>query len=155
MSSVQEMMHEPVLTAAPDERVDSVVRRMCTAEVGAVLVVEDGKLRGIFSERDLLARVVGGGRNPSETRVGEVSTEKVVTVAPSASIRECAEALRSGKIRHLPVVDDGKPVGIVSARDFFEKVAGELETLIDRLRYDAELHENEDPYDHFGGSYGR
>ena len=58
-------------------------------------------------------------------------------------------------MRHLPIADDGKLVGIVSARDFFEQVAGELETLIDRLRHDAELREGEDPYDHFGGSYGR
>ena len=156
MSSIEGMMHEKIVTAGPDEMVDSVVRRMCDTGVGSVLIVEDEKLRAVFSERDLLTRVVADGRDPKTTRVGEVATEQVVTVKSSASIRKCAEALKLRKVRHLPVTDDdGKPIGIVSARDFFENVTGELETLLDRVKYDADLHQAEDPYDHFGGSYGR
>jgi CBS domain-containing protein len=155
MTSIEALMHEKVVTAGPDEMVDAVVRRMCDTGVGAVLIVEDEKLRAVFSERDLLTRVVGEGRAPSSTRVGEVSTEQVVSVSRDTSIRKCAEALKLRKVRHLPVTEDGRPVGIVSARDFFETVTGELETLLERARYDAELREAEDPYDHFGGSYGR
>lgn len=155
MSSIAEMMHEKVVTAGPEEMVDSVVRRMCEAEVGAVLIVENDKLRAVFSERDLLTRVVGEGRDPSSTPVGVVSTDGVVSVERSASVRKCAETLKERQIRHLPITDDGKPIGIVSARDFFEKVTGEFETLLDRIKYDAELQQAEDPYDHFGGSYGR
>jgi CBS domain-containing protein len=58
-------------------------------------------------------------------------------------------------VRHLPVLSDGRPVGILSARDFFEAVSGGLEALIERARYDEKLRDNIDPYDHLGGSYGR
>jgi signal-transduction protein with cAMP-binding, CBS, and nucleotidyltransferase domain len=155
MSLIEDVMHENPVSVGPDERVDSVVRKMCDAGVGAVLVVEDGKLRSVFSERDLLTRVVADGRDPATTRVAEVSTEQVVTVSRDASIRQCAEALKNRRIRHLPVTEDGKPIAIISARDFFERITGELETLMDRAKYDAELHQAEDPYDHMGGSYGR
>ena len=57
--------------------------------------------------------------------------------------------------RHLPVLEGGKPVGVISARDFFAAVAGGLEEWIERARYDEKLRENVDPYDHLGGSYGR
>jgi signal-transduction protein with cAMP-binding, CBS, and nucleotidyltransferase domain len=155
MSLIEDVMHENPVSVGPDEMVDSVVRKMCDAGVGAVLVVEDGKLRSVFSERDLLTRVVADGRDPATTRVAEVSTEQVVTVSRDASIRKCAEALKNRRIRHLPVTEDGKPIAIISARDFFERITGELETLMNRAKYDAELHQAEDPYDHMGGSYGR
>jgi len=155
MSLIEDVMHENPVSVGPDEMVDSVVRRMCEAGVGAVLVVEDEKLRAVFSERDLLTRVVGDGRDPATTRVGEVSTEQVVTVSRDAPIRKCAEALKARRIRHLPVTEDGKPIAIISARDFFERITGELETLMDRAKYDTAVHQAEDPYDHMGGSYGR
>ena len=156
MSLIVELMHDAVVTADPDEMVDVVVRRMCEVGVGAVVVIEDGKLRSVFSERDVLTRVVGEGRDPAKTRVGEVSTEQVVSVTRDTHIRKCAEALKARRVRHLPVTDDeGKVVGMVSARDFFERVSGELESWIDRAKYDEELRQAEDPYDHLGGSYGR
>ncbi|MCP4035708.1 MAG: CBS domain-containing protein [bacterium] len=155
MSTIEGLMQEQLVTAAPTETVDAVVKRMCEAGVGAVLVVENDALRGVFSERDLLTRVVGQGRDPATTSVGSVSSDDVVSVGRDASLRECASTLQVHGVRHLPVTNDGKPVGVISARDFFEKVTGELETLIDRLRYDDALKGVEDPYDHVGGSYGR
>ncbi len=155
MTSIEEIMQTELVTAEAEEKVEAVVRRMTEAGVGAALVLEDGALRAVFTERDLLHRVVGEGRSPADTRVLDVSTEQVVTVARDASIRRCAEALTKRKVRHLPVVENGRPVGIVSARDFFERVAGRLEELVDHLRYENQLAENEDPYDHLGGSYGR
>jgi CBS domain-containing protein len=99
---------------------------------------------------------VAEGRSAEATRVSEVATHPVATVPAGASLRQCAETLRDQGVRHLPILDaGGKPVGILSARDFFEAVAGGLERLIERIRYDEQLRANLDPYDHLGGSYGR
>ncbi len=153
--SIDEFVSKPLVTATGDEMVAVVVRRMAEASVGAVVVLDAQKLVGLFSERDLLARVVAEGRDPKTTTIGEVATSAVVTAAPGESLKECAARLRSNGIRHLPVVKDGQPVGVVSARDFFEAVAGHFERLIERLRYDEQLASDSDPYDHMGGSYGR
>ena len=155
MTSIEELMHRDVVTAEPDETVGAVVRRMCDAGVGAAVIVEDGALRALFTERDLLTRVVGDGKDPASTRIIEVSTEQVITVPRDTPLRTCAEALKKRKSRHLPVVEGGRPVGIVSARDFFELLSEGLEGLVDQLRYEDQLASGEDPYDHLGGSYGR
>jgi CBS domain-containing protein len=155
MLSIDSLMNGKVVTAAPSDRVADVSRRMDGARVGAVVLVEGGRLSGIFSERDLLRRVVAAGKDPAATTVGSVATREVVSVAPKASLRECAETLKTHGVRHLPVVEGGRVVGILSARDFFAAVAGELEGLFERIRYDEQLRQNVDPYDHLGGSYGR
>lgn len=155
MTSIEKIMHRDVLTVAPDESVEAVVKQMCDAGAGSALILEDGKLRALFTERDLLTRVVREGRDATRTPIIEVSTEQVITVQKDASIRRCADALRKRKARHLPVVEDGKPIGIVSARDFFELLTSKFEVLVEHLRYENQLADDEDPYDHLGGSYGR
>jgi CBS domain-containing protein len=153
--SVEALMKRELVGVDPGVSVAEAARRMREARVGAVLLLEGGSLTGIFSERDLATRVVAEGRSPDATKVGEVATRPVVTVPAGASLRQCAETLRDKGLRHLPVVSGGKAVGILSARDFFEAVAGGLEGLIERSRYDEKLRDNIDPYDHIGGSYGR
>ncbi len=155
MTSIEDIMHTDVVTAEPDETVEAVAKRMSEAGVGAAVVVEGGKVRGLFSERDLLNRVVVDGRDPATTSVIQAATEQVVTVPRDATIKKCAEALKARKSRHLPVVNDGALVGIVSARDFFELLSGQFEDLVEHLRYENQLAQDEDPYDHLGGSYGR
>jgi CBS domain-containing protein len=155
MTSIEDIMHRDVVTAEPEETVDSVVRLMADAGVGAAVIVEGGKVRALFTERDLLTRIVRDGLDAKSTPVIQVATEQVVTVPKDASIRTCAEALKSRKSRHLPVVDDGKLVGIVSARDFFELLSGRFEDLVEHLRYENQLAADQDPYDHVGGGYGR
>jgi len=155
MTSIEEIMHRDVVTAEPNETVERVVQRMCDAGVGAAVIVDEGRVQALFTERDLMTRVTRDGKDPATTRVIEVATEQVITVSKDTSIRDCAEALKSRKARHLPVTEDGRPIGIVSARDFFELLAGRLEGLVDHLRYENQLAEDEDPYDHLGGSYGR
>lgn len=155
MISIEDIMHRDVVTAGPDETVEAVVKLMADAGVGAAVIVEDGKVRAVFSERDLLTRVVRDGRDATSMSVLSASTEQVVTVAKDTSIRACAEALKNRKSRHLPVVHDGELVGIVSARDFFELLSGKFEDLVEHLRYENQLSQDQDPYDHIGGSYGR
>jgi CBS domain-containing protein len=156
MLSVESLMKRDPVGVEAGASVAEAARRMREAAVGAVLVLEKGRLAGIFSERDLLTRVVAEGRDPAATKVADVATRPVATVAAGASLRQCAETLREQGVRHLPILDAaGRPVGMLSARDFFEAVAGGLERLIEQRRYDEALRENVDPYDHLGGSYGR
>ena len=131
-----------------------VTRRMSEAGVGSILVLDGEELAGLFSERDLLVRVVAKGLDPTATTVGEVATTDVVTAATGESLKDCAARLRAKQIRHLPVVKEGRPVGVVSARDFFESVAGHFEVMLGRERYREQLADNADPYDHIGGGYG-
>lgn len=155
MAIIGSLMQTEMVTAKPDETVSDVAQRMRDNRVGAVLVVKDGKLAGLFSERDLLMRIVAEGKDPKTTLVQEVATKELVTVAVDAHVRDCAKILKEKRFRHLPVVDGGKPVGILSARDFFEFVVDGLERFVDDMRYKQDVEEGLDPYDHFGGGYGR
>jgi CBS domain-containing protein len=155
MTLIQHLMKTDLVTAEPGETVLRVSERMNRNGVGAVLIVEDGKLRGIFSERDLLDRVVVPGLDPEATQIADVMTPDPVSVSSDAHVRDCAELIRERGFRHLPVTDAGQPIGILSTRDFYEQVVQGLESFIDQARYRKDLAEGVDPYDHVGGSYGR
>lgn len=155
MATIGSLMKTEMVTAKPDETVAQVAARMRDNAVGAVLVLEAGKLTGLFSERDLLTRVIAAGKDPNTTRVSDVATRHLVTVTVDEPVRRCAAILKDKRFRHLPVLEDGEPVGILSARDFFEFIVDGLERLVDDIRYRKQLDEGVDPYDHIGGGYGR
>jgi len=155
MARTNEWMVTSMVTATPLETVAEVARRMSTKKVGAVLVVKDGDLWGLFSERDLLTRVVAQERDARTTAVGDVATRNVVTVNADAPLREVLQLFKENRFRHLPVLRDGKPVGIVSTRDFLEFLVQSCERCIDDVVYSRRLAEGIDPYDHPGGSYDR
>jgi CBS domain-containing protein len=121
---------------------------MAEHRIGALLVVEDDELVGIFSERDVLRRVVAEGRDPEATTVGEVCSRDVETVSETADPATCARLIRDRGFRHLPVVDErGKPVGVLSARDFLQHIADELEILLERSYQRQRAEEQADPFD--------
>lgn len=155
MASIEQLMHTDIVTAAPDEAISDVVLRMSRNEVGAVLVVADGVLRGIFTERDLLTRVVSESRDPRRTRALQVATTNPVAIDLDWPIKKVLETFRQKRFRHLPVVSKGKPVGILSTRDFLGALVEGFERYVDEMKYKSELSEGVDPYDHIGGSYGR
>jgi CBS domain-containing protein len=155
MARTNEWMVTNMVTATPSETVAEIARRMSARKVGAVLVVNDGDLWGLFSERDVLTRVVAQDRDPKATGVGEVATRDVVTVDVDAPLRRVLQVFKENRFRHLPVVRDGKPVGIVSTRDFLEFLVQSCERCIDDVTYNCRLAEGIDPYDHPGGSYDR
>lgn len=155
MAKVASLMVTEMVTARPTETVAEVARRMADNMIGAVLVVDGQRLLGLFSERDLLNRVVADFRNPETTRLEHVCTRDIVTIDVKAPVKSVLEVFREKKFRHLPVVDGGKPVGILSVRDFLDYLVSGLESYIDDLRYKRELAEGIDPYDHIGGSYGK
>lgn len=157
MAIVKSVMKTNLVTASPDETVDVVAKRMREHNLGAILLVEGGKLVGIFTERDALNRIAAEGRNPMGLAVREVATANPIVAKETMHVKDCAQILRDRGFRHLPVVDaDGKNVGIVSSRDFFMYMTDELEQVIDRSRANGEVIEQD--LDIFelvgGGGYG-
>jgi len=99
--------------------VRAAAQAMRECKVGAVLVGEDHILDGIFTERDMVNRVVAEGRDPDRTTLAEVMTANPDTIAPHATAIDALRRMQDGGYRHLPVVERGRLVGIVSRRDFF------------------------------------
>ncbi len=107
-----------VWTIGPELTVFQAAQAMNERKVGAIVVLDDGRLVGMFSERDLLRRVVGEQRDPATTRVEDVMTTEIVCCTPQTSLEEAGGAMKNRRIRHLPVVDDeGKLLGLISIGD--------------------------------------
>lgn len=155
MASIRELMVTDTITVLPTDTVVEATRRMATNRVGAVLVVQDGALVGLLSERDVVARVVGRQRDPETTTVAGVATSEVVSVEVDAPVKNVLATFRDKRFRHLPVVEDGKPVGILSTRDFLAFLVDGLERYIDQRKYKRDIAEGSDPYDSLGGAYGK
>jgi CBS domain-containing protein len=105
------------VTASADITVAAAARLMKEHRIGALLVLHDGRLAGIFTERDALFRVIAEGRDPKKTRIAEVMTANPRTIAPDRPFGHALHLMHEGGFRHVPVVDNGRPVGVVSARD--------------------------------------
>ena len=114
--SIADVMTVQLVTVGPEETVRHAVRQMAERNIGAVAVCDDGRLLGIFTERDVL-HLAGSQPGFTERRVAEVMTARPAAVAPDDPIVEVAQLMRDRSIRHLPVVQDGRLLGIVSARD--------------------------------------
>jgi CBS domain-containing protein len=118
---------QKLLTLTRDATVGEAARLMAERQVGAVLVVEGGRLLGIFTERDVVARCVAPGRDSAATTLGEVMTPDPDTLRPDDSVRSALELMSLHKYRHLPVIDGQRLVGIVSIRDLYSSVMDQLE----------------------------
>lgn len=105
------------LTAAPQTTVFEASQRMLLQKAGAVLVVEDHRLVGIFTERDAVFRVIAQDLDPRHTSLADVMTTSPRTIAPDQSFGYAMIQMYENGFRHMPVVEDGKPIGIVSARN--------------------------------------
>ena len=105
------------VTAAADMTVASASRLMKERRVGAILVLVKGRLAGIFTERDALFRVIAEGRSPDATTLAEVMTPNPRTIGPDRPFGHALHLMYEGEFRHVPVVENGRPLGIVSARD--------------------------------------
>ena len=106
-----------VVAALPGDTVRQAVGKMIEANVGCLLIEEGEKAVGIFTERDLLRRVVGEGKAPDATLISEVMSSPVKSCKPSDDVNECFGLLGTEKFRHLAVLDNDEPVGVISLRD--------------------------------------
>ena len=118
MSSVRDIVHQRELFSVEEHQsVADVARRMADLHVGAILVFSGGQLSGVFSERDLMKRVVVEGRNPERTPVSLVMSTDMFMIDESASLEEAMESMQSNNCRHLPVTRDGRVVAFLSMRE--------------------------------------
>ncbi len=124
---VRDNRSDAAVSVTADTHAAEVIRIMVAKRCGAMLIVDgEGRLTGIFTERDVLLRSVGGDLAWKDRPVGEVMTRAPVTVGDGDMLEEVLRRMRGGQFRHLPVVHEGKPVGVVSIRDVLSLVAERL-----------------------------
>ena len=111
------MERETLLTAPPETSVAEAARKMASAATGAIVVVDAEVVVGIFTERDAVFRVIAQGRDARTTRLAEVMTPDPITVEPDRTFGYALGLMHEHGFRHMPVLENGKPVGIVSSRD--------------------------------------
>jgi CBS domain-containing protein len=119
--------------APPDTTVLGAVELMSTKQIGALMVCEAGHPLGIFSERDLMTRVILAGRDPATTRIEEVMSREVVFVEPSTRAEEAMAVMTERRCRHLPVVSEGRVVGLISIGDLVRWISRNQEFHIRQL----------------------
>ena len=123
-----------IMSVEPDAKLAAAVKLLAEKKIGAVLVMNQGRLEGILSERDIV-RVLGErGAGALEEPVSQVMTRKVVTCKETDTVAELMEMMTTGKFRHLPVVDNGKVVGLISIGDIVKRRVQEYESEQEALR---------------------
>lgn len=122
-----------LFSVAPDAPVLEAIRAMAEHGVGALLVMQGEKLAGIVSERDYARKVILKGRSSSDTPVSQIMTAQVITVAPSQTTQQCMQLMTDRRVRHLPVVDAGRVVGMLSIGDLVRSVLAEQAQTIEQL----------------------
>jgi CBS domain-containing protein len=115
--TVEEIMTHDPRTVDAGQPVAEAARQMRDGDVGDVIVTRDGQVSGIVTDRDIVVRAIAEGRAPESTPVSEVATSDIRALEPSQSVDQAVQAMREHDIRRLPVVDGGRPVGIVSLGD--------------------------------------
>lgn len=125
-----------VFTVSPKEPVLDVVRQMTEKAIGTALVLEDDKLVGIFAERDFIRKVVVAGKNPESVRVADIMTRQVFVEKPESSVEDCLQLMTGKRIRHCPVMNGNKLVGIVSIGDLVKfKLSEQAAAIRDYQQY--------------------
>jgi CBS domain-containing protein len=122
-----------LFSVEPDTPVLEAIRAMATHQVGALLVMSQGALRGIVSERDYARKVILLGRASADTPVRDIMSSPVVTVQPDTTVQACMQLMTDRHVRHLPVTDGGKVVGMVSIGDLVKAVIAEQQQQIEQL----------------------
>lgn len=122
-----------IYSVNPDDMVIDAIRLMAEAKVGALLVLENGQMAGIISERDYTRKVILNSRSSQTTSVSDIMTSGVVYVTPEQTIEDCLVLMSEHHIRHLPIVENGKPIGLLSVMDVVKSIISEKEFLIEQL----------------------
>ncbi|HEY5654601.1 MAG TPA: CBS domain-containing protein [Woeseiaceae bacterium] len=122
-----------VISIDPDATVLDAIKLMAEKGIGALTVMRDGRLIGMLSERDYARKVILKGRSSRKTRVSEIMTPDVITTTSSRSVHECMELVTGKRIRHLPVVEDGEVLGLVSLGDLVQAIIADQQAEIEHL----------------------
>ena len=124
-----------MVSVKPEDSVLDALKVMAREEIGAAIVMTGDRLAGIFSERDYARKVILKGRSSETTRVEEIMTANVVCVSPRARSRDCMALMTEKNIRHLPVVDEGRVIGMVSIRDIVSDIIADQDFTIEQLEH--------------------
>jgi CBS domain-containing protein len=119
---------QTLITLAPADSARAAANLMAEKNIGAVLVMVEGRIAGIFTERDLAVRVVAAGLDPARTRLADVMTPDPDTIKPTETVRDALNRMAGRHYRHLPVVEAGRLVAIVSIRDLHRSIIEQMET---------------------------
>jgi CBS domain-containing protein len=119
--------------ARPDDTVFAALELLARHNVGALMVMDAGRLVGVFSERDYTRKIALQGRNSKETRVAEIMTSDVISVSPRTGTRACMSLMSEKRIRHLPVLDGTTVLGMISIRDIMDDIIVDHEATIAQL----------------------
>lgn len=136
MTSVEKLLNNKnreIWSIGPNATVYDALQKMAEKDTGALLVTEEGVLVGIFTERDYARKLILKGRFSKDTAVSELMTNDVLYVEPNNSIEDCMVMMTAKRVRHLPVMDNGKLAGIVTIGDIVKQVISEQESTIHEL----------------------
>ena len=115
--SIREVMTGDPHSVSTDATLQDAAREMKGDDIGAVLVEDKGSVAGILTDRDIVVRAIAEGRDPASTKVGDVASRDVATLTPDSSVEDAIRIVREQNVRRIPVVQDGRPAGIVSIGD--------------------------------------
>lgn len=136
MRTVKELLGSKPMTVwsiTPEASVFQALELMAEKEIGALVVLSGSKLVGLLSERDYARKVILKGKASKETRVREIMTDKLITIRPETSIDECMALMTDKRIRHLPVLEGAKLVGMISIGDVVKAIISEQKFIIQQL----------------------
>ena len=138
MTTIAQLLSEKghtVFSIGPDETVYEALQKMAEANVGCLVVLEDGTLVGIISERDYARNVVLKGRTSPTTHVREIMNTAVLCATPDRTVEECMALMTDRRIRHLPVIDQGQLIGVISIGDLVKSIISDQKFIIDQLEH--------------------
>ena len=124
-----------VHTVTPTTSMFDAITLMAEKNIGALLVVDGETIRGIVSERDYARKIILAGRSSRDTPVGDVMTAPVMYVGPTTSTQECMALMTGKRLRHLPVLDEGKLIGMISIGDLVKDIISEQSFMIEQLQH--------------------
>ena len=136
MTTIAQLLNtkgDQIWSVEPKATIFEALEIMSEKEIGALLVMVDGKLTGIFSERDYARKVILKGKSSKETQVGELMTKKVFYIDSQKTINDCMAMMTAKRIRHVPVIEDNQVMGIVTIGDVVNQIISEQEVTINHL----------------------
>ncbi len=124
-----------VFSVAPTIMVYQAIELMCEKNIGALLIEEDGSPVGIFTERDYARKLILQGKSSKDTPLSELMTRNVISITPDNTVEECLHLMSDKRIRHLPVIENNKIVGMISIGDLVKYIIEEQKSIIEHLEH--------------------